>query len=150
VVYAGAAAIGPQNQVGGFLAALHRELELRADLLDERFPGPRAPLESVYLGGGTPSLLPAADVAALLDHIARRFGIAAGAEVTLEANPGPSDRGDLPGFRAAGVSRISLGVQSLDAAELTALGRRHHPADVVDSVRLGREAGFRNVSLDLL
>ena len=79
VVYAGRAARGPTARVDAFVAALHVELDLRADALRDRF-GTRAPgpLGSVYLGGGTPSLLAAADVAALLDHVERRFGIAAG------------------------------------------------------------------------
>lgn len=150
VVYAGSAARGPRNRIADFLTAVHAELDLRADAADEAFPKPRPPLGSVYLGGGTPSLLPAPAVAALLEHVHGRFGIAGHAEISLEANPGPSDRGDLSGFRAAGVTRISLGVQSLDAAELRALGRRHTQQDVTDSVGEARTAGFEDISLDLL
>jgi putative oxygen-independent coproporphyrinogen III oxidase len=150
VVYAGAAARGPSNRIGAFLDALSAELELRADVLQERFGADLRPLRSVYLGGGTPSLLAAADVAGLLDGVGRRFGIADGAEITLESNPGPLDRGDLAGFRAAGVTRLSLGGQSLDPSELRTLGRRHKPADVAETVRLARDAGFEDVSLDLL
>lgn len=150
VVYAGSAARGPNNRIASFVEALHVELELRADMLRDRFGDARPALLSVYLGGGTPSLLSAASAGALLDHVGRRFGIADGAEITLEANPGPQDRGDLAGFRAAGVTRLSLGAQSLDPAELRALGRRHVSADVATSVDLARRAGFADVSLDLL
>jgi oxygen-independent coproporphyrinogen-3 oxidase len=154
VVYAGADARGPRSRVEAFVAALLRELDLRADALDAQFgpPGtPRHPrLATLYLGGGTPSLLPAADVAALVGRVRARYGLGRGAEVTLEANPGPDDRGDLAGFARAGVTRISLGAQSLDDAELRALGRRHRAGDVADAVRAAREAGIRQVSLDLL
>jgi oxygen-independent coproporphyrinogen-3 oxidase len=127
---------------------------LRADVQDARFGVPgstaRPALRSVYMGGGTPSLLPPAWIGALLERIAARFGIAAGAEVTLEANPGRGERGDLAGFRAAGVDRLSLGAQSLDASELRRLGRRHRPDDVIAAVHAARAAGFERLSLDLL
>ena len=154
VVYAGAAARGPRNRVADLLAALRAELGLRGDALDAAFDGPdsrkRPPLESVYLGGGTPSLVPAEEIAGLLDLIRVRFGLAADAEVTLEANPGPDERGDATALRRAGVTRLSIGAQSLDAAELKRLGRRHRPADVADAVTAGRDGGVRSVSLDLL
>jgi oxygen-independent coproporphyrinogen-3 oxidase len=139
--------------VGAFLAALHAEIDLRADVVDARFGPPgagRAPLDSVYLGGGTPSLLPADAVAALLDHVGRRFGIADGAEITIEANPGPAERGDAAALARAGVTRLSLGAQRLADAELRRLGRRHRPEDVGDAVAAAREAGIGSVSLDLL
>jgi oxygen-independent coproporphyrinogen III oxidase len=154
VVYPGAAARGPRNRVGAFLRALRAELGLRADTLDERWGPPGTPvrplLDSVYFGGGTPSLLPAADVAELLAIVRERFGIAGGAEITLEANPGLDERGDPVALAAAGVNRLSFGAQSLDAAELQRLGRRHQPHDVADSVVGAREAGISSVSLDLL
>ncbi|MET1231429.1 MAG: coproporphyrinogen-III oxidase family protein [Candidatus Limnocylindrales bacterium] len=160
VVYTGNAARGPRSRVEAFVRAVQVELELHADELDARFGPPRANgalgtfgrsrLDSVYLGGGTPSLLPAADVAALLERIERRFGLASGAEVTIEANPGSNERGDLAGFRAAGVNRISFGAQSLDAGELRRLGRRHQASDVVEAVESARRAGIEHRSLDLL
>lgn len=150
VVYAGAAARGPTARVGVFLEALHAELELRAMALDERFGPARLPLETVYFGGGTPSLLPAGAIADLLDRVRDRFGLAVGAEVTLEANPGPDERGDARAWHAAGVTRLSLGAQSLADAELRRLGRRHRATDVADAVRAARDAGITSVSLDLL
>ena len=110
----------------------------------------RPPLESLYLGGGTPSLLPAEAVGGIVDRVARRYGLARGAEVTLEANPGPDDRGDLAGFAGAGVNRVSFGAQSMDPAALRALGRRHAPEDVAEAVGAARAAGIREVNLDLL
>ena len=150
VVYAGAAARGPRSRVPAFLEALTVELDLRADALDERFGHGRPPLETVYFGGGTPSLLPAEEIAVLLDRTRARFGLVADAEVTLEANPGRDERGDARDLRAAGVTRVSLGAQSLADPELRQLGRRHRAADVADAMTAAREGGIPSVSLDLL
>ena len=151
VVVAGSAAAGPGSRVVELLDAILRELELRADLLAGGAAHvPATPLASVYLGGGTPSLLSAAQVARLLGRIHERLGLAADAEVTIEANPGPDELGDLAGFRAAGVTRLSIGAQSFDDDELRRLGRRHRAADVRVAVDAARAAGLRSVSLDLL
>ncbi|MBA2557366.1 MAG: coproporphyrinogen III oxidase family protein, partial [Chloroflexi bacterium] len=150
VVYSGRAARGPASRVAAYVGALRTELELRADLLDERFGAQRPPLRSVYLGGGTPSLLPAREIELLLKRVATRFGLAPDAELTIEANPGPDELGDLAGFRAAGCTRLSLGVQSLDPAELRRVGRRHGGDDALTAVRAARAAGLASVSVDLL
>jgi oxygen-independent coproporphyrinogen-3 oxidase len=150
VVYAGAAARGPRNRVAAFVAALATELGLRADALDARWGAGRPPLETLYLGGGTPSLLPSDGIAELIERVRERFGLAAGAEVTIEANPGPDERGAAPALARAGVTRISFGAQSLDEAELRRLGRRHRPGDVADAVAAARAGGIGSVSVDLL
>jgi oxygen-independent coproporphyrinogen-3 oxidase len=143
VVYAGKAARGPASRIDALVRGLVAEVGLRT-------PAARSALDSVYLGGGTPSLMSGAQVDQLLDAIDRSFGIASGAEITIEANPGPADRGDLAGFRAAGVNRLSVGAQSMDQAELRVLGRRHSRADVVETLAAARRAGFDSISLDLL
>jgi len=164
VVVAGAAARGPRSRVAAFLAALRRELELRADALDARWgPVPvgagavealsrtaRAPLASLYFGGGTPSLLPAEEIAGIVELVRGRYGLSDDAEVTLEANPGPDERGDAAALRAAGVTRISFGAQVLDDATLRVLGRRHHARDVAAAISDAREAGIPSLNLDLL
>jgi len=152
VVYAGGDARGPRARTERLYEAVGRELELRADLLDERFgrPGARPPLRTVYFGGGTPSLVPGEWLVRLMDIVRARFGIAADAEVTIEANPGRDELGDLRAFRAAGVTRISFGAQSMDAAELRRLGRRHSPEDVVRALAAARAAGIGSVNVDLL
>jgi oxygen-independent coproporphyrinogen-3 oxidase len=150
VVFAGAAARGPRARIEAFVAALLVELDLRADVLDATFPGGRAPLETVYLGGGTPSMLPGEALAAILDRVRGRFGIADDAEVTVEANPGPDERGDPAAMRAAGVTRLSIGAQAMSASGLRRLGRRHRVVDVVRAVAEAREAGIASISLDLL
>ena len=150
VVYAGSAARGPASRVAAFTEALLAELSLRADAVEAAFGPERAPLRSVYLGGGTPTLLPTASIAAILDLVRDRFGIADEAELTIEANPGPDERGIAGDLVAAGVTRISLGAQSFDPALLQRLGRRHRPADVAEAVREARAAGIASVSVDLL
>jgi oxygen-independent coproporphyrinogen-3 oxidase len=150
VVMAGAVTRGPRNRIAEFLAAVLRELDLRIDRLERQPGGPPPPLVSVYLGGGTPSLLSPPQVGQLLGRVSERLGLAAEAEVTLEANPGPDELGDLAGFRAAGVNRLSIGAQSLVDVELRRLGRRHRAADIAAAVRTARAAGLRALSLDLL
>lgn len=152
VVVAGAAARGPRSRVGAFVDGLVAEIGLRADALDTRWgpPGERPPLDTLYLGGGTPSLLPADEVARLIALVGARFGLAGDAEITIEANPGPDERGDPVALADAGVTRISFGAQSLDPAELRRLGRRHRPADVADALAGARAARIGSVNVDLL
>ena len=150
VVYAGAAARGPTNRVDAFIEALLTEIDLRADAADAAFGPDRPALSSLYFGGGTPSLLPAETLARLVELVRERFGLADSAEITLEANPGPDERGDPAGQRRAGISRLSLGAQSLDPGELRRLGRRHRPDDVRDAVEGARAAGMGSVNIDLL
>lgn len=154
VVYAGAAARGPRSRIAAFLAALDAELRLRADACDALFgrpgDGERPLLRSLYLGGGTPSMLPAEEIGAIVGTVRDRFGLAADAEVAIEANPGPDERGDAAALAAAGVTRYSVGAQSMDPALLRRLGRRHRPDDVVAAVDAARAAGMRSISIDLL
>jgi putative oxygen-independent coproporphyrinogen III oxidase len=154
VVYAGTSARGPRNRIATLLAGLEMEIGLRADGLDRDLGPPgssrRPPLASLYIGGGTPSLVPADDLARLVDLVGRRFGLAHDAEVTLEANPGADERGDASALRRAGINRISFGGQSLDAGELKRLGRRHRPEEVADAIGEAREAGIGSINLDLL
>jgi putative oxygen-independent coproporphyrinogen III oxidase len=149
-VYAGADARGPRAQTERLYRAVDRELSLRADALDRRFGLERPPLRTVYFGGGTPSLVPGEWLERLMATIRTRFGVGPDAEVTIEANPGPDERGDLAAFRRAGVTRVSFGAQSLDRGELRRLGRRHSPEDVAGAVGAARTAGFASVNLDLL
>jgi oxygen-independent coproporphyrinogen-3 oxidase len=152
VVYAGGDARGPRSRTERLYDAVERELELRAELLDESFgpPAARAPLRSLYFGGGTPSLASGERLARLVAIVRSRYGIALDAEVTIEANPDPDERGDPAAFVRAGVTRLSLGAQSLNADELRRLGRRHSPADVASAVAGARAAGIASINLDLL
>jgi oxygen-independent coproporphyrinogen-3 oxidase len=106
--------------------------------------------ETIYFGGGTPSLLEPEHVARIIAALHERFEIESDAEVTLEANPERLDQAKLAGFRAAGVNRISLGVQTLQGHGLRVLGRAHRPEVPERALRQARAAGFDNVSLDFI
>lgn len=106
--------------------------------------------ETVYFGGGTPNLLGAERLAALLSQVARSFDLAAAAEVTLEANPTHVDEGFFRAVKEAGFNRLSMGMQSVNENELELLGRKHTPKDVEAAVQAARAAGFENLSLDLM
>ncbi len=105
---------------------------------------------AVFIGGGTPSLFSAASLQRLLTTLAQHFELAGDAEITLEANPGTVEYGDLAGYRAAGINRLSLGAQSFDAAALSRLGRIHGPDDIHRVVAEARDAGFDNLNLDIM
>lgn len=124
--------------------AIVRELSLRADGLAPR------PLDSIFIGGGTPSLWAPALVGEVLDALRRTFSLSEGCEITLEANPGASDVARFEGYRAAGVNRLSIGIQSFDARTLARLGRSHDGAQAQRAVELARAAGFDNVSADFI
>ena len=110
----------------------------------------QGPLTSVFFGGGTPSLLSPIQVARILKSAETCFGFAEDIEISLEANPGTVTLSSLTGYRAAGVNRISLGIQSLSAARLKQLGRIHSSEDAIKAIRLARQAGFNNLSCDLI
>ena len=107
-------------------------------------------LRTVYLGGGTPSLLPAALMTRLLEGVTRRFAVEPGAEVTLEANPASTDPERLGVWREGGVNRLSLGVQGFDPRALAVLERRTDGAQAERAFTEARAAGFANISLDLI
>ncbi|MGH8442838.1 MAG: radical SAM family heme chaperone HemW [Nevskiaceae bacterium] len=120
------------------------------DLDYELASGEPRPLASIFFGGGTPSLFSAAAIGRLLEQAAKRIAFAPDIEITLEANPGTADAANFRGYRAAGVNRLSIGVQSLDAGALKALGRIHGPDEARRALVLARDAGFDNVNLDLM
>jgi oxygen-independent coproporphyrinogen-3 oxidase len=123
------------------------EMRLR---IAERAEWSEGSLDSIYLGGGTPSLWDARDVGRVLEGAAAAIPLAPDAEISLEANPEVADATRLAGYRAAGVNRLSLGVQSFDAAVLATLGRAHSPSDARAAFHAARTAGFSNVSIDLI
>ena len=126
-----------------FARAFAREIETTA----ARTPGRE--VSSIFLGGGTPSLMRPQTVGAILDAIGKHWHVAAGAEVTLEANPTSVEATRFGGYRVAGVNRVSLGVQALDDASLKALGRLHTAREALDAVAIAR-AAFDRYSFDLI
>jgi oxygen-independent coproporphyrinogen-3 oxidase len=123
--------------------------------LESPTPGFRPPIsklraETIYFGGGTPSLLPLSLLAEILSACRESFEVAADAEISLEANPGTMDTAYLEGLQALGVNRLSLGVQSAHQTELDFFRRGHSFADAVESVRLARAVGLRHLNVDLI
>lgn len=110
--------------------------------------GPRE-VTSIFIGGGTPSLMEPATVGAILDEVGRNWTVPAGIEVTLEANPSSVEAERFRGYRAAGVNRVSLGVQALNDADLRFLGRLHDVSEALHAIRLAREI-FPRLSFDLI
>jgi oxygen-independent coproporphyrinogen-3 oxidase len=126
-----------------FVAAFETELAHRATMTTGRTVG------SVFFGGGTPSLMKPQTVQAILDAIGKRWSVASDAEVTLEANPTSVEAGRFRGYRAAGVNRVSIGVQSLRDEALKALGRRHTAAEAIAAVKTAASI-FPRSSFDLI
>ena len=108
------------------------------------------PVDTVFFGGGTPTLLPADDLARMLDGVRMRFGLSPDAEVTTEANPESVDRSYLWALREAGFTRISFGMQSARSHVLAVLDRQHSPGRVQEVVRGARAAGFEHINVDLI
>jgi len=135
-------------RIGGFDEARFRAAYL-AEIAETRArTGPRI-VSSVFLGGGTPSLMAPATVAAIIDAIGSAWTLAADAEITLEANPSSVETGRFRGYRAAGVNRVSLGVQSLRDEALVALGRLHTAGEAKAAVNIARRT-FDRFSIDLI
>ena len=129
--------------IATYIETLLSEIEATPILADQ-------PLETVFFGGGTPSLLAPAQVEEILDKLARRFGIASAAEISMEMDPATFDLDHVKGYRSAGINRVSVGVQAFQDDLLAAAGRFHRRADVVRSLSLLHKAGFTNISLDLI
>jgi oxygen-independent coproporphyrinogen-3 oxidase len=127
-----------------YIDALLKDLALEMPLARGRA------LQSVFIGGGTPSLFPPEQIRRLVDNITGNFICPPDMEVTLEANPGTLESGRYQGYREAGVNRLSIGVQSFDADALGRLGRIHGPGEAVEALQSAREAGFDNINLDLM
>lgn len=135
---------GEDRYMPHYVDLLLKEIDLRADALSGRF------VTSIFFGGGTPSRLPVDEVQRIVQRVRERFRLSPNAEITLEANPGTLDAGKLRGLRAAGVNRLSIGVQTLDDDILRRVNRIHDARQAVEAVRQSRSAGFESVSADLI
>lgn len=130
----------------GFLAGVLAELDLAAEVLGRDAP----PVETVFVGGGTPTILPADELGGIVRAIGERFELAPGAEITSEANPESVDPAKLAAMRAAGFTRLSLGMQSAVPSVLATLDRVHTPGRPAAAVAEARAEGFEQISLDLI
>jgi oxygen-independent coproporphyrinogen III oxidase len=128
--------------VPDFLEALFQEMERVCD--------PWGPFDTVYLGGGTPSVLALKQIESILTRIRKRFVLLPGTEMTLEANPGDLNLSFLRGLREIGINRLNLGIQSFDRKVLDFLGRRHSVEQAILAIENSCRAGFQNMGLDLI
>ena len=133
-----------ESLIPDYVAALRTEIAVWGDLLD------RPRVSTVFFGGGTPSYLPVEHIGSIVQTIGDAFDVAADTESTLEANPGDFTDAKLAAYLELGLNRLSIGVQSLDDRLLGLLGRRHSAEQAVQAVRAATEAGFENVSIDLM
>ncbi len=145
---------GPHSQSGSdvdsYLTAVLAEVEHAAAVLDPSGGAGLPTIDTVFFGGGTPTLLPAGHLAAIVRRLHRVFGLAADAELSTEANPESVDSAGLSALVAARVTRISLGMQSASTGVLATLDRRHTPGRAIAAVGEARGAGFSHVNLDLI
>lgn len=127
-----------------YLAALVADFETQVDMAQGR------PIHSVFIGGGTPSLISASGYQWLFEQLKARLAFEQDCEITLEANPGTVEHDPFADYLAVGINRLSLGVQSFDAGHLQRLGRIHTANNALDAIRQARQAGFERVNVDLM
>src|SRR5208337_371465 len=125
-----------------FLEALFKEMEL--------YRGSIGPCDTVYIGGGTPSLLNPSQLETILKRVRENFQLLPDPEITLETNPADLDQASLASIRTLGINRLTIGCQSFDQAILAFLGRRHSAHQAVNAVEAACSAGFTNIGLDLI
>lgn len=126
------------------IAALLKEIELRTNYLQDK------KMESIYFGGGSPSLLSRKDLEVIFEALARSFSWNENAEITLEANPDDITTNSLKEWKATGINRLSIGLQSFNDEELKWMNRAHTAAESLRSVKLAQDAGFGNITIDLI
>ena len=136
--------IPEEAYITAMTADLDRDLETHSGYQLNR------PVTSIFMGGGTPSLFSAAAMADLLNLLQNKLTISTATEITLEANPGTTDFQKFAGYQAAGINRLSIGVQSFSGRQLQNLGRIHTANEVTEAFYAAREAGFENINLDLM
>ena len=108
------------------------------------------PVDTIFIGGGSPSVPDSALIVGIMEHVRKAFHVAEGAEISMEANPGTVTREKLTDYRRAGINRLSFGLQSANDRELKLLGRIHTWAEFLESFHLARECGFTNINIDLM
>lgn len=145
--------VAPANVFDAYCRAIEQEIDSLLAFYKARDMGQDVvdfPVDTVYVGGGTPSLLGAERLEQILSALRRRFELADSVEFTLEVTPGSANHSFLERARGLGVNRLSIGAQSFEDRELRSVGRLHSPAETLDLVRQARGVGFANVSLDLI
>ena len=131
------------KQTGEMMQAIRQEASMRHTYINEK-------VDTIYFGGGTPSLIPVDEISCTLDHLRSMLKTDDAAEITLEANPDDITPVSLEGWKTAGINRLSIGIQSFHGEDLRWMNRAHHEGQGLQSLRWAREAGFGNISIDLI
>ncbi|MFH1938911.1 MAG: radical SAM family heme chaperone HemW, partial [bacterium] len=132
------------NQISSYISALYQEITAYSQKLN------KSNIKTIYLGGGTPTILSGVQIYNILEFCKDKFTIEKKAEITIEANPGTLDGEKLKLLIEAGINRLSLGAQSFNNIFLKKLGRIHNTQDIIDSYNLAREIGFSNINIDIM
>ena len=132
------------KHIKGFLTALLKEIYLQKDYLQNEI------VKSIYFGGGTPSILRTSEIASILNEIFKIYNIDTNAEITLEANPDDISLSKLNDLKKTSINRLSIGIQSFNDKDLKYLKRIHNSEQAINSIKLARDAGFTNLSIDLI
>jgi len=143
-IYCDFFSVGTLGKIVEYSRLIDSELELRKDFIGD------VPIDTIYFGGGTPSLLPPEAIAQILNSISRRFTISANPEITIEVNPDDTTKELLSNYFSTGINRISIGIQSFIDKELTFLGRRHDALSAEKSIESSLSVGLNNISIDLI
>lgn len=125
-----------------------RRLREDIDAMEKKYGD--IPVDTIFIGGGTPSVPDSALIVGIMERVRKAFHVAEGAEISMEANPGTVTREKLTDYRRAGINRLSFGLQSANDRELKLLGRIHTWAEFLESFHLARECGFTNINIDLM
>jgi len=144
---------GKEEKIQGYIASLRKELEMagKQNRLDyEDGKDDLLEIETIYLGGGTPSFLPAEEIRGILDTIRANFTLKKDCEITIEVNPGTASREKLETYKQAGINRLSIGLQSIQKHVLKIIGRIHDYEKFEETYRTARELGFENINVDLM
>jgi len=132
------------NQISSYIPALYEEITAYSQKLK------KSNIKTIYLGGGTPTILSGAQICAILEFCKDKFTIDKNAEITIEANPGTLDGEKIQLLIESGINRLSLGAQSFNDIFLKKLGRIHNTKEIIDSYYLARKAGFNNINIDIM
>lgn len=132
------------NQISSYISALYQEIKAYSQKLN------KSNIKTIYLGGGTPTILSGIQIYNMLEFCKDKFIIDKNAEITIEANPGTLDGEKIKLLIESGINRLSLGAQSFDDLFLKKLGRIHNTQDIIDSYYLAREKGFNNINIDIM
>ncbi len=139
-----------QRNINPFLTALLKEVEMREHFFKEPSGSEKPVIESVYVGGGTPSVLTTKSLDAILNKVSRYFNITRDAEITVETNPDDLNLNMLKEYKAIGVNRVSIGTQSFHKSDLRYMNRIHSPEQALESIVNSKKAGFDNITIDLI